>query len=913
SSAQAQRAKAAAADARRHAAAASAAAARAESLAAKSAKAAYEARDAANSAAVHAENAAAAADKAADHAGEAATAAAESTKHAAAAKTAADAATAAVAKARVTFDLAREVEAAELADRTTTALEEAKTAKAAIDERKAAAQQAVAQAKENDREAEQLATEVSQPDVDIAAAAPKARKIALHMARTARPAGATAAEVALSGSDSEVVEYVRTGREQARRLDEFDRVSQLAWDSEYDAVRTAAQAALGKDASAVRAFLETGQHQAAATDYRIRVVQLMNGAGPGVKKDAQAALDAGTTEALRDFIAKGYYSARSTDERVRAVQLMESGGPELKAAAQIALAGPAEMLHDFIEVGQYRATRADLLTVTHVGRVQRLIAGAASVAATAQKNASLAAKVAADARKAAAEAQEHARKASESAAKADQYAEDARQSARDAEASAAQAANSARTARDAEAQAHNAAQRATNSAAQAERSAAGAQRSASNAWASANAARASAEAAGKDAAAAEKAWKDALIIAVQKKQAEEEAKLKSEEARQYREEVKDFNKWLAESDDIDWGAILSEGGHFALDVLGLIPGFGEVADGANCAWYGGEAASGKSDALGDAALSCASAVPGLGYGASAVKFGKWGDKASGFFKALFSKGGKALRKCNSFTPQTPVLMGDGRTKPIKDLRVGDRVLATDPVTRKTGQRPVDNVFTSKGLKSLVTVTVDEDGSAGDTVGTFTATAGHPVWTDNRKHWVNAGDLVVGDRLRTPDNGTATVVGTRGETRVQQVFNLSVQDINTFYVLAGETPVLVHNATCPVAFADLGDGNFMSPGGLIYGADRKHGHKIDHVLAHTVADPSRPTHTVFTEIDPIKLLDLVDDAWIRKGRAIRDPNDSFKFTIPMDKVVGTKGEDHIQMAVNPDTGQILSAYPVSVNN
>ncbi|MDT0614895.1 polymorphic toxin-type HINT domain-containing protein [Streptomyces lancefieldiae] len=867
------------------------------------------ARDAANSAADHAEKAAAAADLAAEHAGEAATAAAESTKHAEAAKTAADAATAAVVKARATYDLARQVEAAELADRTTSAIEEAKAAKVAVDERKAAAQQTAEQVRQNEEEAERLAVEVSQPGVDVAVVVPKARKVALHIAKTRGPWSATAAEVALAGSDSDVVEYVRTGRELADQHDEADRVARLAWDSEYPAVRSAAQAALAGDAAAISAFLETGQHQAAASDYRIRVVQLMDGAGPEVRREAQAALDAGDTQALRDFVSTGYYTARNSDERVRAVQLMNEGAPELKAAARVALEGPSELLHDFIEVGQFRAQRKDLLAATHVSRVQRLIAGAASVAATAQQNAALAAKVAAEARKAAADAEDYAAQAEASKKQADTYAEDARKSAAAAEASAAQASESARKARAAEADAHAAAQRATNSASQAEASAASAAASANDAWNSAAAARASAEAAGKDSAAAQQAAKDALIAAVEKKQAEELAKLKNEEAKQFREEIKAFNDWLRESEDIDWGEVLSEGGHFALDVLGLVPGFGEVADGANCAWYGGEAGSGEKDALGDAALSCAAAVPGIGYGASAVKFGKWGDKASGFFKSLFSKGSKVFKKCNSFTPETPVLLGDGRTtKAIKDLEVGDNVLATDPVTDRTAARPVDRLFTTTGLKSLVSITIDQDGAAGDAVGTFTATAGHPIWLVNRKHWVHAENVVEGDSVRTPDGTTATVVATQSRNGVQQVFNLSVRDIHTYYVLAGRTPVLVHNATCPVTFADMGGDHFVSPGGLIYGPDRKHGHKIDHLLRHTVEDPSRLTHTVFIEKEPNKVLALVDEAWAKQSEIINVPGD-IAVIIPMGKVIGTKGEDHMRIAIDPNSGLFLSAYPV----
>src|SRR5262249_5807812 len=43
---------------------------------------------------------------------------------------------------------------------------------------------------------------------------------------------------------------------------------------------------------------------------------------------------------------------------------------------------------------------------------------------------------------------------------------------------------------------------------------------------------------------------------------------------------------------------------------------------------------------------------------------------------------------NSFYPSTLVLMADGTTLPIKDITVGDKVTATDPVTGKTVAEPV---------------------------------------------------------------------------------------------------------------------------------------------------------------------------------------------------------------------------------
>ena len=64
----------------------------------------------------------------------------------------------------------------------------------------------------------------------------------------------------------------------------------------------------------------------------------------------------------------------------------------------------------------------------------------------------------------------------------------------------------------------------------------------------------------------------------------------------------------------------NKAGHFALDVAGLVPGYGEFADGANAAWYAAE---------GDytnAALSTAAMIPFAGWGAAATKFGMKGTK-----------------------------------------------------------------------------------------------------------------------------------------------------------------------------------------------------------------------------------------------------------------------------------------------
>jgi len=65
-----------------------------------------------------------------------------------------------------------------------------------------------------------------------------------------------------------------------------------------------------------------------------------------------------------------------------------------------------------------------------------------------------------------------------------------------------------------------------------------------------------------------------------------------------------------------------DSGHLVLDLLGFIPGFGEIADLANAAWY---AAEGN---YADAALSAAAAVPGYGWLATGTKLLGKGKKAT---------------------------------------------------------------------------------------------------------------------------------------------------------------------------------------------------------------------------------------------------------------------------------------------
>lgn len=72
-------------------------------------------------------------------------------------------------------------------------------------------------------------------------------------------------------------------------------------------------------------------------------------------------------------------------------------------------------------------------------------------------------------------------------------------------------------------------------------------------------------------------------------------------------------------------------------------------------------------------------------------------------------------------------------------------------------------------------------------------------------WVHASSLHRADSLRTPTGALHKVVGVSPVAAPQQVWDLSIADLHTFYVLAGRTPVLVHNVECPVYYAEYPSG------------------------------------------------------------------------------------------------------------
>jgi len=140
----------------------------------------------------------------------------------------------------------------------------------------------------------------------------------------------------------------------------------------------------------------------------------------------------------------------------------------------------------------------------------------------------------------------------------------------------------------------------------------------------------------------------------------------------------------------------------------------------------------------------------------------------------------AARAC-SFAGATTVLMADGSRKPIKDIEVGDKVIATDPETGEQVAKTVQHVFVHDDR--VVDLVVDDEA--------ITTTEDHPFWSVTDERFERADELSPGEKVLGADGRVITVSGLRlGTARETLAYNLSVEGIHTYHV--GDAEILVHN-------------------------------------------------------------------------------------------------------------------------
>ncbi|MFB7580489.1 polymorphic toxin-type HINT domain-containing protein, partial [Streptomyces hydrogenans] len=270
--------------------------------------------------------------------------------------------------------------------------------------------------------------------------------------------------------------------------------------------------------------------------------------------------------------------------------------------------------------------------------------------------------------------------------------------------------------------------------------------------------------------------------------------------------------------------------------------------------------------------------------ADAARAAKKADAAADAAKKSDGGGGDGAT-CpirNSFTPDTHVLLADGTSKPIKDLKPGDQVMATDETTGETTGKNVAATIVGDGEKHLVRVTVDTDGDKGTATAPITATDGHPFWIPALNKWVDAKDLKPGQWLRTSAGTHVQITAVQAWTQTAGVRNLTVADFHTYYVLAGAAPVLVHNcgsngesipvtrgdgrvSTNPGEFGDIPDpqsGGYVRPRGTRLtepsGTTRRASHEVGEEAQTRASTVSRvPTYAN-------KMADLADSTGASSG-------------------------------------------------
>jgi YD repeat-containing protein len=166
--------------------------------------------------------------------------------------------------------------------------------------------------------------------------------------------------------------------------------------------------------------------------------------------------------------------------------------------------------------------------------------------------------------------------------------------------------------------------------------------------------------------------------------------------------------------------------------------------------------------------------------------------------------GAGCKTLHSFAPNTLVRTATGLLA-IGSLTLGTSVLAFNEQTGKNEYDPVTHIF--KNVDPAITYLTLKDGQTGQPEA-ITTTPEHPFYVQAQAdtqlrpkpvgheelntHWVGAGHLQIGDKIKQADGGMGVVANVVTVRQTQTMFNLTVDEAHTFYV--GEKGWLVHNAS-----------------------------------------------------------------------------------------------------------------------
>ncbi|PZG02763.1 polymorphic toxin-type HINT domain-containing protein [Micromonospora deserti] len=666
------------------------------------------------------------------------------------------------------------------------------------------------------------------------AAARDDRQAVMNLAVADNAALAEAAQTALDGDDAAVRQFLRVQNYPGRYSQDRLKVNQIlaaAREAGDVVLAQAAQEALDAETlKALRDFLDIGRYTAAAVGERVLVNQIMSDpdSGPEVKAAAQVALD-GPPPGLREFLTTGRYTAAERDHS-SAVHLAVVGGL-------------VDKINEVAETAVRNALEAQEVAARARGDAAQAASYANQAAQSAQKAAGYADK-----------ARQHAVKAAQSVDKAAAAVKTAKQAATRANASARSALRSATWAISSY---ENAAAAASAAHAAAER----ARKAALSAGKSAVVAAAAAQQAYEEYTFAQGVEMQKCVDNYTSVGVQDWEQLLDPTDSDYAENC--VRNVIADPAELATRAYINAGycevfpqgsqdyqncvqstlhpaftGIQSLVAIGqaingltaLLAPIGVAAGVACVATIVCGAALGTILGLGEVGLNLYRLINGdqtlaqtlLNLGRTALEtlllagIGKAVSAGFRSIKALYvaSQHAKKLQTdlqvvnlvrlrlagwttClrHSFDARTPVLLADGGQRRISDIEVGDRVLATDPTTGQTTAESVTRLWRNRDT-TLTDVTVV--GPAGGT-GTVSTTATHPFWAESAREWVTAADLGAGAKLRTPVGDLATVGSVRTFTSDRVMYDLTVAGTPTYYIVVGDTPVLVHNnnTDCPL--------------------------------------------------------------------------------------------------------------------
>jgi len=147
-----------------------------------------------------------------------------------------------------------------------------------------------------------------------------------------------------------------------------------------------------------------------------------------------------------------------------------------------------------------------------------------------------------------------------------------------------------------------------------------------------------------------------------------------------------------------------------------------------------------------------------------------------------------------FVAGTKVHMDDGTTKNIEDVKIGDNVLSYNETTKEYEKCEVIGLITNPNTTNLARITL-VDGTI------IEMNEYHPIYTqEGWKSLTNYNDLptLTKEDKVLSTNGEFIDISTI-ECWIEETpiitYNLSVEKNHNYFV--GITPVLVHNASCPI--------------------------------------------------------------------------------------------------------------------